>query len=440
MTNSKSPPRVTPWRGGKSYFKFYWGDLLTGYNGTTITYDEIGNPLSYYNGSSYTFTWEGRRLVGAVQGTKTMSFTYNDSGIRTSKTVNGVTHRYYLNGSQIVAEQWGDKLNIYLYDSTGSPIGMMYRTTSYAEDVFDLFWFEKNLQGDIVAVYDNNGAKVVTYMYSDAWGNHIVSYSNGGGSTGAQYNPFRYRGYYYDTDLGMYYLQSRYYDSEICRFINGDCAVSTGQGILGNNMFVYCGNNPVMRADASGTAWYDVVYDWLNTIAGFLNPVSTLTAAGAVVVAAAQGRWSELEQDYNNGCLNPFNTDASVALKSNVVSFYKGSTVVRQNIIGTSSMFGTIWAEHGISEEDLNHEFGHSVQERILNETYLLTVAVPSATNYFFGSKKDIDYYSLPWERTADWLGGVNRACGYKQYSMGWAITENILGPVVIPFYFMFGY
>ena len=133
---------------------------------------------------------------------------------------------------------------------------MMYRTDSYAEDKFDLFWFEKNLQGDIVAVYDNSGTKVVTYMYNDAWGNHIVSYSNGGGSTGAQYNPFRYRGYYYDTDLGMYYLQSRYYDAKICRFINADGYVSTGQGLTGYNMFAYCGNNPVNRIDPMGNAWY----------------------------------------------------------------------------------------------------------------------------------------------------------------------------------------
>ena len=154
--------------------------------------------------------------------------------------------------SQIVAEQWSDKLLVYLYDSTGMPIGMMYRTTSYAVDQWDVFWFEKNLQGDIVAVYNESGTKVVTYNYSDAWGNHSVSYTNGGGSTAVQYNPFRYRGYYYDTDLGLYYLQSRYYDPNTCRFINADGYVSTGQGLTGYNMFAYCGNNPVMRVDPSG--------------------------------------------------------------------------------------------------------------------------------------------------------------------------------------------
>ena len=185
-----------------------------------------------------------------------MSFTYNDDGIRTSKTVNGVKHTYKLNGSQIVSEQWEDKLIVYLYDASGAPIGMMYRTTNYAVGDFDVFWYEKNLQGDIVAVYNETGTKVAAYTYIDAWGNHSVSYSNGGASTGAQYNPFRYRGYYYDTDLSMYYLQSRYYDSKICRFINADGYVSTGQGLTGNNMFAYCGNNPVNRADPTGEAWF----------------------------------------------------------------------------------------------------------------------------------------------------------------------------------------
>ena len=234
------------------YSSSAWGDLLTSYDGTTITYDQIGNPLSYYNGSAYTFTWTGRQLTGAAKGSTNMSFTYDDSGIRTSKTVNGVVHTYQLNGSQIVSEAWGDKLIVYLYDASGAPIGMMYRTTSYAVNQWDVFWFEKNLQGDIIAVYNSSGTKVATYIYSDAWGNHSVSYTNGGGSTGAQYNPFRYRGYYYDTDLSMYYLQSRYYDPNTCRFINVDGYVSTGQGILGYNMFAYCNNNPANYIDLSG--------------------------------------------------------------------------------------------------------------------------------------------------------------------------------------------
>ena len=252
-----------------SYSDSQWGDLLTSFDGHTITYDEIGNPLSYYNGTDYTFTWDGRRLVEAVSGSKTMSFAYNDDGIRTSKTVNGVETTYYVNGGQIVAESNNSRAIVYIYDATGAPIGMMYRTPSYAEGTWDVFWYEKNLQGDIIAIYNASGTKVATYTYSDAWGNFTVSYSNGGGSTGAQYNPFRYRGYYYDSDLSMYYLQSRYYDAKICRFINSDSYTSTGQGILSTNMFAYCINNPVNRVDYLGF-WSSEAFEWFRR---FVNEV-----------------------------------------------------------------------------------------------------------------------------------------------------------------------
>ena len=289
------------------YSSSEWGDLLTSFNGTAITYDEIGNPLSYYNGSSYTFTWTGRQLTGAVKGSKTMSFTYDDSGIRTSKTVNNVTHTYQLNGSQIVAESWGDKLIVYLYDVAGSPIGMMYRTTSYAVDQWDVFWFEKNLQGDIVAVYNSAGTKVATYNYSESWGNHTVSYSNGGGSTGAQYNPFRYRGYYYDTDLGMYYLQSRYYDSNTCRFINADGALY--HSMLGYNMFAYCENNPVNYYDPTGenaiaikTGWLLILalLDSATPILETIFVVGVVSLAVGVVLNAAQNKTPEKTKDKPN--------------------------------------------------------------------------------------------------------------------------------------------
>ena len=224
-------------------------DQLTAVGSTSIAYDAIGNPTTY---NGYDLTWDGRQLKKMQKSGLVMEFCYNADGIRTSKTIGGIEHVYTLNGTQIVSEAWGNYLLIYLYDESGSPIGMQYRETSYAADVYDTFYFEKNLQGDIIAVYNENGVKIVSYNY-DAWGNHTPTWHNLSGSNIlAAYNPFRYRGYYYDIDTSLYYLQSRYYNPAWGRFLNVDAYISTGTGLIGYNMYAYCGNNPVMFVDYSG--------------------------------------------------------------------------------------------------------------------------------------------------------------------------------------------
>ena len=99
-----------------------------------------------------------------------------------------------------------------------------------------------------------NGNMVVTYTY-DAWGN-VLNVDGSLKTSLGVLNPFRYRGYVYDSETKLYYLQSRYYNPEIGRFISADALVSTGQGILGNNMFAYCNNNPVLYIDETGMVSY----------------------------------------------------------------------------------------------------------------------------------------------------------------------------------------
>ena len=195
--------------------------MLSYYNGHEITYDQIGNPLSYYNGSSYEFSWDCKDLYQAVKDGKTYRMTYNDAGIRTSKTKNGVKTTYYVSGSQIAAEKTNENITVYIYDAEGLPLGMRYHGATYAEDVWDVYWYEKNIFGDVVAVYDEAGTKLISYEY-DAFGKCYEAYYNGGSGTSAVNNPFRYRGYFYDTDLELYYLNSRYYDSNTGRFISAD--------------------------------------------------------------------------------------------------------------------------------------------------------------------------------------------------------------------------
>ena len=243
----------------------YTGDQLSG-----TTYDAIGNPDTY---NGYSLTWNGRQLMEMSMnaGQFRYSFTYNDEGIRTSKTSGSTTHYYTLNGSQIVTETWVTKTQdgeeivehpnhflVYLYDESGAPIGLQYRNKTYEKYDFDTYYFEKNLQGDIIAIYTENGTKIGSYTY-DAWGNCTSSYATGATPTQKKivqmFNPFRYRGYYYDYDTGLYYLQSRYYVPQWGRFLNADGYVSTGTGLLGYNMYAYCGNNPVMYMDLTGHSW-----------------------------------------------------------------------------------------------------------------------------------------------------------------------------------------
>lgn len=151
----------------------YSGDRLTAIGSNVITYDDLGNPLTY---GTAAYTWQNGRQLASINyngGDPEYLYEYNDSGIRTSKTVNGVKHVYTLNGSQIVTETWTQNnveyVIVYLYDESGAPIGMQYRTSEYAWREFDNYYFEKNLFGDVVAIYNETGTKIGSYKY-DAWG------------------------------------------------------------------------------------------------------------------------------------------------------------------------------------------------------------------------------------------------------------------------------
>ena len=253
-----------------TYGNSAWGDQLTKYGNTSITYDSIGNPITI---GSDTLTWQGRQLMShTVDGWLEMTYKYNADGVRTHKTaydldVDDYTeHEYILNGTQIVAEIIDNYTTlIYLYDENGAPIGMKYRTAAYAAGVFDTFFFEKNLQGDVIAVYDSNGTKLISYTY-DAWGNFRTTYVTTGTTAlgKALRNPFKYRGYYYDNDTGWYYLQTRYYNPTWGRFINADGYVNANGTLTGFNMYAYCDNNPVILVDYTGESAYLVIdYDEL---------------------------------------------------------------------------------------------------------------------------------------------------------------------------------
>ena len=225
----------------------------TNINGVSsaLSYDAIGNPLTYRDGMQ--MTWQnGRQLkkLTAPNG-KMLQFSYDLNGQRQAKierSYGNVVHttKYFYDGTKLAGEKKDDTIVWYDYDENGAPVGMRVNGLDYI--------FRKNLQGDITGIYNSSAELIVEYTYSDAWGAG-VTVSGSAASTIGMYNSFRYRGYYYDTESGLYYLNSRYYDPVACRFINADGYVSTGQGNSGHNMYSYCGNNPVMRVDKAGQFW-----------------------------------------------------------------------------------------------------------------------------------------------------------------------------------------
>ncbi len=191
------------------------------------------------------FAWKkGRQLKSFGNNT----YTYNANGIRTSKTVNGVKHTYELDGTKILRETWGNYTLVPLYDNEDGVCGILYNDVPY--------YFLKNLQGDVIAIVDKDAQTVARYSY-DAWGavTNAVTYTDlTNGVEIATINPFRYRGYYYDEETGLYYVSSRYYDPEIGRFLNSDDAsyAINQLGSTEHNLYAYCSNDPVNSVDIGG--------------------------------------------------------------------------------------------------------------------------------------------------------------------------------------------
>ncbi len=227
-----------------------WKDKLTAYDGKAITYDQIGNPLTY---GGNTFAWTGRQLDSISGNGNTIDYKYNANGIRTEKTVNGVTTKYFIEGDRIVLEKAGNEERAFWYDGNGNAAAFVI----YDAAGMHPYYYFRNGQGDIIGLFDGNGTIVARYSY-DSWGN-LLSIKDGSGSdktndtTFVGYkNPLRYRGYYYDSETKLYYLQSRYYNPEWGRFLNADGIIGANGDLTSNNLFAYCSNNPVMFADPSG--------------------------------------------------------------------------------------------------------------------------------------------------------------------------------------------
>jgi len=271
---------------------------------------------------------------------------YNTSGIRTKRVSDELTYNYIYAGDKLMRMTVGNDILDFSYDTNGAPLTMTYNGTVY--------YYITNLQGDVVSLEKANGSSGAIYAY-DAWGN-IIS------MTGdlAELNPLRYRGYVYDQETGFYYLNSRYYDPAVGRFINADSYASTGLGFLGYNMYAYCINNPVSQIDPDGEiaistliligagivgaafagytaykeykAGYDTVHIIGDSICNGLAGFSIMYTGGM-----------SLYQCYQNYCyLNAITPVTSIGTQANVTSQLQScANIANSKISGSGAVVGT---------------------------------------------------------------------------------------------------
>lgn len=292
-------------------FSYVYGDTakdrLTAFNGNTISYNTYGY-ISSYKGAAY--SWNKGRLASIQKGNPRLTtgdyeycgFTYNGYGQRTAKNyiynsntvILGSPHptyntKYWYDGSGRLIREYCTQTYknsttvdthelIYLYDDEGM-VGVSY---SYKGATPQNYFYVRNLHGDVVAIYSENGIKQAEYAY-DAYGNCKVT--NSTNYNLAYYNPIRYRGYYYDRETGLYYLNARYYNPEWRRFLSHDLsAYLDPESVNGLNLYAYCGNDPVNRFDPTGHDW-----EWSTFWTGLFMAGTAITAIALSVTTFGAG-------------------------------------------------------------------------------------------------------------------------------------------------------
>ena len=333
-----------------------------------------------------------------------ISYTYNADGKRISKTVDGITYNYHYLGDQLVEMTWGDNRMRFTYDAIG-PATVEYNGTIYT--------YVKNAQGDVVSIVNYDGIEVMSYIY-DAWGNQLSTYGSMEPTLGRK-NPLRYRGYVYDTETGLYYLNSRYYNPTWGRFINADGFVSTGQGISGNNMFAYCGNNPVNRSDSNGMFWGKIgrFFGKIGTaVAGVINKV--FGAESLAFITTAKEEVTHIPDPY------PITAKAGVKTTKTIAKHGDASkplSVYARTDLAHPIKSSTAGIKINVGDVSLNLSFG-------LDNTGLSGAIKNGNTINSFGLKINLSELKLGFESATAYKWDDMTQTTYANISIsGWALA-----------------
>ncbi len=298
------------------------------------------------------------------------------------------------------------------------PVSLGYQKGTGAEVGY---FFARNGQGDIVAVYRSSDSKLIgTYEY-DLWGRPIsTTEATAGIDTDGilSKNPLRYRGYYFDEETGFYYLQSRYYDAGVRRFISADSLIAdVGSSVQGHNLFAYCFNNPIDMSDDTGCwpKWIRKAANWVND--NVIQPIVNFV--------------EDIVEDCKNFDIH--NKSEQKVLESHYFSIYKGVPVFRING-DRSGSFGVLFITRETNEREnpediVRHEYGHFKQLQELGLiNYALCIGLPSWKQWGTG-----EYYSKPWEITADIYGGVQSRV-HSQDDIDAGVTYLAISQALGPF------
>ena len=330
-----------------------WQDLLTSYNGIAIDYDAIGNPDKWRDNMALHWT-NGRQLYYAYNGTNEGWYEYDSAGNRIGKIANAWWWGFTYVDGKLIHQTDGDSIWWFYYDASGKLVAMEYNGTMY--------YYMYDSIGNIIGLMDTNGVEVATYTY-DAWG-QILNLDEL--SDIAEINPMRYKGYYYDTETGYYYLMSRYYDPVVGRFLNADSFAGTSQGVTGFNMFAYCGNNPVSRIDSEGTFFLELLLgaSLAKIVIGAVAALGTATILSLPEVQKGLSEFSEAVvtgvENIGSAITDAFSSSSTIAQSDSKAeskdialpmpppgpstTYYHSTTAeVAAIIMSTNTMLGSPW-------------------------------------------------------------------------------------------------
>ena len=323
---------------------------------------------------------------------------------------NGVTTQYYLNGSMIVAEVTGDVQTDYYYDEGGNVFGFKRGNSEY--------YYIRNGQGDIIGILDSSGTQIVSYVY-DSWGKLVsVTDASGNDKSGdasfiGNLNPFRYRGYYYDTETGFYATGTRYYDPVVGRFINADTTdILTATPDKPNhdkNLFAYCDNNPVVRADNGGEFWHIIVGGVVGgLIGGAVKAISNIAEKKPITdglgTAVAAGAASGVLASTGVGLVGMVAGNAAISMAENATNQVIANNGFKNFDVGdmlTDGVIGGVSGALGGAGKGSKHltNLGKQTVKRTFNTTVNKGVkaGIKEAKKAFAYYGKSTAYYYKPY-------------------------------------------